>query len=84
MRKYQQIDVYIYQCVCGAGNLKASRIDIVLTFFSYSGPSGILDSDGRQNTTWSSERKQNSLPVKRELGSVRIVALSISSHEQTQ
>ena len=39
--------------------------------FSYSGPSGIFDSDGKQNTA-------------PELGGVRIVALSISSHEQTQ
>ena len=38
--------------------------------FSYSGPSGILGSDGKQNTA--------SL-----LGGVRIVALSISSHGQT-
>ena len=43
-------------------------IDIVLIFCSYSGPSGILSSDGKQNTAWG----------------VRIVALSISSHEQTQ
>ena len=37
--------------------------------FPYSGPSGILGSDGKQK------------PV---LGGVRIVDLSISSHEQTQ
>ena len=40
--------------------------------FSYSGPSGILVSDGKQNTTKTGAR------------GVRIVALSISSHEQTQ
>ena len=40
--------------------------------FSYSGPSGILGSDGKQNR------------LKRVLEGVRIVALSISSHEQTQ
>ena len=40
--------------------------------FSYSGPSGILGSDRKQNT------------VEPVLGGVRIVALSISSHEQTQ
>ena len=40
--------------------------------FSYSGPSGILSSDGSR------------IPLKPELGGVRIVALSISSYEQTQ
>ena len=43
--------------------------------FSYSGPSGILGSDRKQNTA---------LPLKLVLGGVIIVALSISSHEQTQ
>ena len=43
-----------------------------LLFFSYSGPSGILGSDGKQNTAKAGAR------------GVRIVALSISSHEQTQ
>ena len=37
--------------------------------FSYSGPSGILGSDGKENTG---------------AGGVRIVVLSISSHKQTQ
>ena len=37
--------------------------------FSNSGPSGILGSDGKQNTTYGGAR------------GVRIVALSISSHE---
>ena len=46
---------------------------IVWIFLSYSCPSGIFGSDGKQNTTFK--------PV---LGGVRIVALSISSHEQTQ
>ena len=41
----------------------------MLIFFSYFGPSGILSSGGKQN------------PM---LGSVRIVALSISSHYNTQ
>ena len=41
--------------------------------FSYSGPSGILGSDVKQNTV-----------SKQVQGGVRIVALSISSHEQTQ
>ena len=40
--------------------------------FSYSGPSGILGSDGKQ------------IPLKPVLGGVRIVALSISYYEQTQ
>ena len=40
--------------------------------FSYSGPSGILGSEGKQNTPKTSAR------------GVRIVALSNSSHEQTQ
>ena len=40
--------------------------------FSYSGPSGILGSDVKQ------------IQLKPELGGVRIIALSISSHEQTQ
>ena len=40
--------------------------------FSYSGPMGISGSDGKHNT------------AKMVLGGVRIVALSISSHEQTQ
>ena len=39
----------------------------VLIFFSYSGPSGILDSDGKQNIAKAGDRV-----------SVRIVALSIS------
>ena len=47
------------------------RFDI----FSYSGPSGILGSEGKQNTA---------LPLKLVLGGVIIVALYISSHEQTQ
>ena len=38
-------------------------------FFSYSGPSGILGADGKQNTTYGGSR------------GVRIVALSISSHK---
>ena len=50
----------------------SSCIDIVLIFFSYSGPSGVLGSDGKQNTAYAGAR------------GVRIVALSISSHEQTQ
>ena len=41
----------------------------MLIFFSYSGPFGILGSGGKQNTV---------------LGGVRIVALSITSNEQTQ
>ena len=40
--------------------------------FSYSGPSGILGSGGSR------------IPLKPVLGGVRIVALSISSHEQTR
>ena len=40
--------------------------------FSYSGPSGILGSD------------ESRIPLKPVLGGVSIVALSISSHEQTQ
>ena len=40
--------------------------------FSYSGPTGILGSDGKQNTATVGAR------------GVRIVALSSSSHEQTQ
>ena len=40
--------------------------------FSYFGPSGILDSD------------ESRIPLKPVLGGVRIVAFSISSHEQTQ
>ena len=47
---------------------KSYSVDI----FSYSGPSGILGSDGKQE------------PIKLVLGVVRIVAISISSHEQTQ
>ena len=43
--------------------------------FSYSGLSGILGPDGKQNTA---------LPLKPVLGGVRTVALFISSHEQTQ
>ena len=43
--------------------------------FSYSGPSGILGPHGKQNAA---------LPLKPVLGGVRIVALSISPHEQTQ
>ena len=42
-------------------------------FFSYSDPSGILGYDGKQNTS-----------LKPVLGAVRIVAFSITSHEQTQ
>ena len=42
-----------------------------LIFSSYSGPSGILSSDGNQNTA--------KVP-----DGVRIDAFSISSHEQTQ
>ena len=41
--------------------------------FTYSGPSGILGSNGKQNATL------KPLPE-----GVKIVALSISSHEQTQ
>ena len=41
-------------------------------FFLYSGPSGIFGSDGKQNT------------AKADARDVRIVALSISFHEQTQ
>ena len=41
--------------------------------FLYSGPSGVLGSDGKQNTAF-----------KPMLGGLRIVALFISSHEQTQ
>ena len=41
--------------------------------FSYSGPSGILGSDGEQNTTLAGAR-----------GRENIVSLSIISHEQTQ
>ena len=40
--------------------------------FSYSGPSGILGSDGKQ------------IPLKLGLGGVRILTLSNSSYEQTQ
>ena len=36
-------------CVWSWSNFSAC-IDIVLIFFSYSGPSGILGSDGKQNT----------------------------------
>ena len=43
-----------------------------LFLFSYSGPSGILGSDRKHNTAKACAR------------GVRIVALSISSHEQTQ
>ena len=43
-----------------------------IDIFSYAGPSGLLGSDGMQNTTCVSAR------------GMRIVALSISSHEQTQ
>ena len=39
---------------------------------AYSGPSGIFGSDGKQSTAQAGDR------------GVRIVALSISSHEQTQ
>ena len=46
-------------------------IDLVLIFFSYSGPSGILGS-GRKQTVEAGAR------------GVRIVELFISSHEQTQ
>ena len=45
---------------------------IVLIFFSYSGPSGILGSDGKQNTAYVGAR------------GARIVLFSISSHEQAQ
>ena len=45
---------------------------VLKSFFSYSGPSGILGSDRKQNTAYAGAR------------GVRIVALSISSHEQTQ
>ena len=54
---------------------KTSRyIDIVFIFyfFSYSGPSKILGSDGKQNTTQAGAR------------GVSTVALSVCSHEQTQ
>ena len=44
--------------------------------FSYSGPSGILSSDGEQNVC--------KIGLKPVLLGVRIVALSISSHEQPQ
>ena len=47
---------------------------IVLIFFLYCGPSGRLDFEG----------KQSKIPVEPVLGGVRIVALSINSHEQTQ
>ena len=46
-----------------------------LDIFSYSGPSGILGSDGKQNTTFGSDIKKNNLPLKWELGGVRIGAL---------
>ena len=46
---------------------------MLIFFFSYSGPTGILGSDGKQNTAF-----------KLVLLSVRIVALYISSHKQTQ
>ena len=47
-------------------------INMVLISFSYSGPSGIL------------VLVESRIPLKRVLGGVRIVALPISSHEQTQ
>ena len=34
----------------------SSCIDIVLIFFSYSGPSGVLGSDGKQNTAYAGAR----------------------------
>ena len=43
-----------------------------MLIFFYSGPSGTLGSDGKLNTAYAGARR------------VRIVALSISSHEQTQ
>ena len=44
----------------------------IVDIFSYAGHQGILGSDGKQNT------------LMLVLRGVRIVALSISSHEQTQ
>ena len=44
--------------------------------FSYSGPLGILCSDGKQNMI--------RIPLKPVLCGVRIVALSISTHKQTE
>ena len=44
----------------------------IVDMFSYPGPSGTLDSDGKQNTTYAGAR------------GVSIVAFSISSHERTQ
>ena len=51
--------------------IDCSEQPYIVLIFLYAGPSGILDSDGsKENTAL--------------LGGVRIVALSISSHEQTQ
>ena len=52
-------------------NLPVHRYSVYI-FFSYSGPSKILGSDGKQNSTQAGAR------------GVRTVALSVSSHEQTQ
>ena len=53
----------------GKTSLHAS---ISADIFSYSGPSGILGSDGKQTTVYASGR------------GLRIAARSYSSHEQTQ
>ena len=52
------------------------NIDYNIDIFSYSGPSGTLGS-----CRYLAESRT---PLKQVLGGVRIVALSISSHEQSQ
>ena len=53
--------------------IQNTNIDIVMIFFSYSGSSGILGCDGKQNA-----------PLKLAIEGVRIGVLSIRSHEQTK
>ena len=50
-----------------------------IDIFSYSGPSEILGSDGKQKVLTESR-----IPHKLVLGGMRIVTISVSSHEQTQ
>ena len=62
---------------CGKHLLLLTRIEVsnpgpIGPLVSYSGPTGILGSDGKQNS------------LQPGLGGVRIVSNSISSHEQTQ
>ena len=73
MKIYEYMYIkYIYTPKLFTKIKTTKRTTALLIFFSYPGPSGIL------------VLIESGIPLKSVLGCMRIVALSISSHEQSQ